>query len=74
MTNEQVRRRIADNVIRMRVEKGFNNRQKLADECGVSRQTFNDVENCKLLPRTETLQRLSEVFKCDISEFFRECQ
>ena len=56
-------------VIKVIKEKGWTQTQ-LADKMGISRVTL--AQNLARNPTLKTLQRIAEVLKCNVGEFFKD--
>ncbi len=64
----ELARRIADNIRRIRMEKGFT--QEDMSERGLGTRWYQRLESGRQIPTIPTLDKLARAFKVDIREFF----
>jgi putative transcriptional regulator len=61
---------IANNIRRLRFDRGEMTQAELAERIGVTRQTVNAIEQNKYSPSLETAFRIAAVFGVEIGEVF----
>lgn len=71
MEENEVRRIFANNLKRMRKQRGLS-QLKMANELQMALTFISDIENCKKWISPETLARFATFFQCSISDFFIE--
>lgn len=69
MTENEVRKIFAENLKRLRKQRGLS-QLKLANELQMAMTFINDIENCKKWISPETLSRFATFFCCSVSDFF----
>ena len=62
---------IANDIRRLRFERGEMTQQALADACGVTRQTIIALEAGKYAPSLELAFRIAHTFGVGVEEVFR---
>lgn len=62
---------IADNIAKARDARGLTQEQ-VANYLGISRVTYNNIETNKTKPNVEIIEKLSNILKVSISDFFNE--
>ena len=61
---------IANNIRRLRFDRGEMTQAELAEKVGVTRQTVNAIEQNKYSPSLETAFRIAQAFGVEIGEVF----
>ena len=54
-----------------RMQKGYSCR-KLAEKCGLSKSTINNIENEKVSPTLAQLEAIAKALDCQIIDLFKE--
>lgn len=71
MLKSNISERIADNIKRLREERGLS-QEKLAAECGLHRTYIGMIERCEKNITVICLERIAIALKVDISDLIHE--
>jgi putative transcriptional regulator len=69
-TGQSENMELANNIRRLRFEKGEMTQQQLADRIGTSRMTVYSIESGKYVPSTVLALKLARVFEKPVEEIF----
>ena len=64
------KRRVSNNIRRLRFNAGEMTQEQLAEKVGVTRQTINAIESAKYSPSLELAFRIALVFGVPLEEVF----
>lgn len=56
---------------KLRTQKGYSCRT-LANKCGLSKSTINNIENDKVSPTLAELEKIAKALDCRIVDLFKE--
>jgi len=70
MTKDQLKKKIGDRIVELRVEKGWN-QSDLARACGKDRQAIEKLENGKVNPTVFSVQEIAKVLEVELYEIFK---
>lgn len=70
MSNENVKKILADNMRLMRAKKRFS-QEAIAEKADIGQNQVSELENERANPSLETLIKLANAFEVDFCELFR---
>jgi DNA-binding XRE family transcriptional regulator len=69
-----IHHKISGKFRKLRQAAGYKSAESFAEDCGLSRWTYNRMENGRYNPKLETIGKVLDVHKMSLKEFFSDIE